>query len=222
MRTRSPSLRDIHKSRTRLALREAALKLFAARGYDTTKTEEIAEKAGVSPRTFFRYFPTKESVLFLGERAWVRSFAHLYIGQPDSLSDVDALCATLIELAPGLARSRQALGLFGRAVASSPTLRGREQDHLREDVENVAEAIAARRRLSRADEGASLLAAVGVLTFRRALDAWLAAPASTQLEKFIADEFRWLAEPFNKENVKPKRRLLQRRSDRPTRASAAT
>jgi len=33
--------------------------LFAAQGYDTTKTEEIAEKAGVSPRTFFRCFPMK-------------------------------------------------------------------------------------------------------------------------------------------------------------------
>ena len=209
---RAPSLRDAHKNRTRLALREAALKLFATRGYDTTKTDEIAEKAGVSARTFFRYFPTKESVLFLGERAWVESFALLYRGQPDSLSDVDAMCATLIALASGLARSRPALRLYERAVASSLTLRGREQDHQREDVEKVAEAIGARRGLTRADEACTLLAAVGVLAYRRALNAWLAGPADAELSDFIAEEFRLLAGSFTQERAKPKRRSLARAS----------
>jgi AcrR family transcriptional regulator len=195
-----------------VALREAALKLFAAQGYDTTKTEEIAEKAGVSARTFFRYFPTKESVLFLGERAWVQSFALLYRGQPDSLSDVDARSATLIALASGLARSRQALRLYERALASSPTLRGQEQDHQREDVEKVAEAITGRRGLPRADEACTLLAAVGVLTYRRALNAWLAGPADAELGDFIAEEFRLLAESFKQERAKPKRRPLARAS----------
>jgi AcrR family transcriptional regulator len=218
----APSLRDAHKSRTKLALREAALKLFATQGYDTTKTEEIAEKAGVSPRTFFRYFPTKESVLFLGERAWVQSFSHLYRGQPDSLSDVEAMSATLIDLAPGLARSRQSLRLFERAVASSPTLRGRQQDHQRVDVEDVAEAVAARRGLPRADEASTLLAAVGLMTFLRALDAWLAAPVDAQLGEFIANEFRLLAAPFTQGRAKPKQRGLRGRGTRSaSRASAA-
>jgi AcrR family transcriptional regulator len=190
-------------------LREAALKLFAAQGFDATKTEEIADKAGVSPRTFFRYFPTKESVLFFGERAWVQSFAYMYQGQPDSLSDVEAMCATLVELAPGLSRSRQSLRLYERAVASSQTLRGREQDHQREDVKIVAEAIASRRGRPRADEASTLLAAVGVLTFRRALDAWLAGPAGGELGEFIAEEFRLLTESFTEEQDKPKRRLPQ-------------
>jgi len=204
--TGAPSLREAHKKRTRDTLREMALKLFATRGYDTTTTEEIAKKADVSARTFFRYFPTKESVLFLGQRAWIESFAEIYRGQPDSLSDVEAMRFTFIELAPGLVRRRQWLPLYKRAVASSPTLRGREQDHREEDVDKVAEAIAARRSLTRADEASTLLAAVGVLTYLRALDAWLAGPASASLGEIIAEEFRLLAELFTQGRVKPKRR----------------
>jgi len=84
------SRRDEHKSRTAEAIREAALELFAAQGYDATTTEEIAGKAGVASRTFFRYFPTKESVLVLHERAWFDSFRVDYLSTPRSMSDIDA------------------------------------------------------------------------------------------------------------------------------------
>ncbi len=57
-------LRDRKKRDTRDALAEAALELFEAQGYDAVTIEAIAEAAGVSRRTFFRYFPSKEAVLF--------------------------------------------------------------------------------------------------------------------------------------------------------------
>lgn len=50
-------------SRTHEALRRAALTLFAERGYESTATAEIAERAGVSEMTLFRHFPTKEALL---------------------------------------------------------------------------------------------------------------------------------------------------------------
>ncbi len=55
--------RSRHKQATALALRAAAVRLMGDRGYEATSTEEIARAAGVSPRTFFNYFPTKESVV---------------------------------------------------------------------------------------------------------------------------------------------------------------
>jgi AcrR family transcriptional regulator len=193
---RTPSLRDEHKARTKRALREAALKLFATQGFDTTTIEEVAEHAGVSARTFFRYFPTKESVLFLGERQWVDSFADVYPAQPRSLSDVEAMSATIVELAAPMAKGRRALQLYERAVASSVALRGREQDHRFEDVTTMARAIAVRRRLPDVDEGCMLLAWVGIVTYRRALDTWLGGGGSSDLGDVIAEEFEILERQF--------------------------
>lgn len=60
---RSPGRRERKKQRTAEAIRHAATELFLAHGYEGTTTEQIAEAADVSVSTFFRYFPTKESVL---------------------------------------------------------------------------------------------------------------------------------------------------------------
>ena len=184
-----PSRRQAHKLRTERALQQAALALFGEQGYDTTTTDEIAERAGVSPRTFFRYFPTKESVLFVGEYGWLQSFNKEFLAQPDELSDLDAMRATLHALAPDLAKRRAALTLYERAVASSPTLRGGVYDHQQQDIVAIAAAIATRRELPEADLSCTTLATVVLLTYRNSLMRWLAGPASVDIRRLIAEGF---------------------------------
>ena len=194
----TPSRRDQHKSRTRQALRQAALELFAAQGFDATTTEEIAERAGVSVRTFFRYFPTKELVLFHGRYDFMQTFAAGLRAQPESASDFDAMRAAYLASSPGFADRRKALRLYERAVASSHTLRGREQILQIDDIHTIAEAIAARRGDEQPDEECALLAAIGLLTYRRALGRWLAGPENGDFADSITDEFDLLEGLFRR------------------------
>ena len=179
--------------RTERTLQQAALDLFAKQGYDETTTEEIAERAGVSPRTFFRYFATKESVLFVGQYGWFQSFTSAFLNHPRTVSEYEAISQTLVGLAGSLAPRRKALLLYERAVASSPALRGRVHDNLQEEISVVADAIATRRELKQPDESCLLLAHISLVTNRRALTQWLEGPANVDPGEVIAAEFELLS-----------------------------
>jgi AcrR family transcriptional regulator len=183
---RSP--RSEHADRKRNDLLEAALNLFSANGYDETTTDQIAESAGVSPRTFFRYFPTKESVLFFGEYDFIDAVSGVYLAQPDEVSDFEAMANSFALLAPGLKRIRKRIAQYREAVASSLVLLGRERKNHEANAETVAKVIAERRRLPAPDDECRLLASVGMLLVERALNQWLAAPGRA-LEDIIRQEF---------------------------------
>lgn len=183
---RSP--RDEHADRTRNALLEAALNLFSANGYDETTTDQIAECAGVSPRTFYRYFPGKESVLFFGEYDFINAVSGVYLAQPEELSDFEALASSFALLAPGLKRIRKRIAQYHEAVASSLVLLGRERSNHEANATTVAKVIAERRHLPAPDDECRLLAAVGMLLVERALDQWLSTPGRA-LDDLIRQEF---------------------------------
>jgi AcrR family transcriptional regulator len=70
-------LREQKKARARDALATAALELFNEQGFEKTTVDAIAERAGVSRRSFFRYFPTKESSAFPEQEARLQQFGEL-------------------------------------------------------------------------------------------------------------------------------------------------
>lgn len=94
---RRPGLREQQKARTRNAIREAALRLISEQGYAKTTVEQIAETAGVSHMTFFRYFPTKEQLVVGGEYFETESRA-IVESMPPGLNHFDLIRRLFTEL----------------------------------------------------------------------------------------------------------------------------
>ena len=81
--TVSPNLHELRRRSTREALRRAALASFASRGFSNVTVTELAREAGVTERTFFRHFPTKEAVLFQDYETQVEWLADALTQRPD-------------------------------------------------------------------------------------------------------------------------------------------
>ncbi|GAA4370462.1 TetR family transcriptional regulator [Nocardioides caricicola] len=160
-----PGRREQRKDETRRALEEAALRRFAADGYDATSVEAIAADAGVSARTFFRYFATKDEVLDMGREARQAELRAAIHARRD-LSDAEVVREAILVMARGFEQDRARVLLRQEAAASSAVLRGRIFDTFLSWEFIVA------RELGGTAE-ADALAAAGIGVFRAATVRWL-------------------------------------------------
>ena len=106
--TVSPNLHELRRRSTREALRRAALASFASRGFSKVTVTELARVAGVTERTFFRHFPTKEAVLFQDYETQVEWLADALTKRPESESVFDAVLAGVASFPHDLEVVRQA------------------------------------------------------------------------------------------------------------------
>ena len=146
-------------------MEEAALRRFARDGYDATSVEAIAADAGVSARTFFRYFATKDDVVDMGRderQAELRSA----IQSRRDLTDAEVVREAILVMARGFESDRARVLLRQEAAASSVVLRGRIFDMFLSWEFIVA------RELGGTAE-ADALAAAGIGVFRAATVRWL-------------------------------------------------
>ena len=132
-------LRERKKRETREALTRAALELFVERGYDETTLAEIAAAAGVSTRTIFAYFPSKEDILFSTLQAMRDALAAALADRP---AGTDALTA-LREFILSSAHEKTELDhRLGQVIAADPTLSSHKRARIAELQEVLAAAIA--------------------------------------------------------------------------------
>ncbi len=107
--TAAPSRRERQTASTRRAILAAARELIDKQGFAETTVDQIAERADVAPRTFFRYFPTKEAVLFAGiEEIQEKVFAGLHL-RPADEHPLRSLIVVLHEIAPSMMEYREQL-----------------------------------------------------------------------------------------------------------------
>jgi AcrR family transcriptional regulator len=92
------TLRDRNRARARAEIVEAAHRLFLTQGYAETSVEEVAEAAGVAPRTVFRHFPRKEDLVFHRHAEQVGRFGTLLAETPRDVPPLDALVRALLAM----------------------------------------------------------------------------------------------------------------------------
>ena len=188
--------RSEHVPKTRQALVDAALRLFARHGYDATTVGQIAEAVGVSQRTFFRYFETKDRVLFFGGDDFNDALVQAIGDQPAHVPDLHAFEATVIALAGMVQPLKARIRLFNKALQSSPELMGQQALARQRHQEAVAHALAGRRGVQATDADSRLAARLGLLMLQESYEQWLEgdrmlgeviAAVAVQLRATVAD-----------------------------------
>jgi len=174
-------------------LEEAALDLYTERGFDETTVAEIAQRAGLTERTFFRHFADKREVLFGGQDALLELFVGRVVDAPQSMPPLEAVGAALMAVGQFFegrhkhARRRQAV------IAANPRLQERELIKLSAIASGLAEALA---RRGVAESAAKLTAEAGVAVFKVAFERWIGDGRRDQLPHFIReslDELKGMA-----------------------------
>jgi AcrR family transcriptional regulator len=183
-------VRERKKERTRDELVAAAVSLFISRGYEQTTVEDIAAAVGVSPRTFFRYFPTKEDAvvglltsgavdlrLELASRPWDEPL-------PDALRHATCSWARLDEQ-----RARMLLQLM-QVLPGAPALRAHLEDERRRKVTELGVLVARRLGVDpERDPRPKLIAALVLRVVTDAIERWAADGGTGELADYLLAGF---------------------------------
>jgi AcrR family transcriptional regulator len=160
------------KPDSRARLEQAAMELYAEHGFDRTTVADIANRAGLTERTFFRHFADKREVLFSGSEALEDALLAAVAAAPDSVSAIDAAAAG-IEAAAAMLEDRRSREFARRRqtiIAGSAELRERELIKLASWAAGIADTL---RRRGLAEPAASLTAEVAMAVFRIAFTQWI-------------------------------------------------
>jgi AcrR family transcriptional regulator len=177
------------KPDARSRLERAALTLYRERGFAQTTVAEIAERAGLTERTFFRYFADKREVLFSGGEALRKQLVNALEDAPRTLSPLDAVGTAVVGVADffeprrDFARKRQAV------ISENAELQERERIKLASLASALAEAL---RRRGVSEPAASLAAEMGITVFRISLERWINDARGRSLAKLMLDSLNEL------------------------------
>jgi AcrR family transcriptional regulator len=151
-------------------LENAALELYGERGFENTTVAEIAARAGLTERTFFRHYTDKREVLFWGAGALQELLVNAVADAPAGASPLDAVAAALETAGAMLQQRREYARQRQAVIAANTELRERELIKLA----SLAAAIAGTLRGRGVKEpAASLTAEAGIAVFKVAFERWV-------------------------------------------------
>ena len=184
---RSLNLRERNKARARMEIASAALALFAERGFQHVTVDDIVAAAGVSRRTFFRYFDTKEDAL-LADYPQVRDrLRAAFEAHPDDVPVLDAIRQSLHEVADWYLERRDAVLARSDVIRGSSTPAARNLELLAQWEAVVAQVVAAKLGEDAAGLVARTVSATAIAAFRAALAQWVRTGGGDDLHRLIDD-----------------------------------
>jgi AcrR family transcriptional regulator len=176
-------------------LRAAAMQLYVERGFDDTTVADIAAKAGVTARTFFRHFTDKREVLFAGSSELQAALVAALAEAPPDATPMRAIAAALDTAAEFLGQSREHSRQRQAIINSHADLLERELIKMARLAGALAEGLRAR---GVPEPDASLAAEAGVVVFRVAFARWVGPDDETDrdasLRQMMRDDLARLSE----------------------------
>jgi AcrR family transcriptional regulator len=162
----------------------AAMELFLERGFEQTTVADIAERAELTERTFFRYFADKREVLFLGQDDLLALFVSSVAGAPSGASPLEAVSIALQTVAADFEPRRDWARKRGRVVAANAPLQERELIKLSRMATAVAQAL---RDRGVGEPSASLAAQSGITVFHVGFAEWIDDDNTRPFSEIITD-----------------------------------
>jgi AcrR family transcriptional regulator len=151
-------------------LEQAAMELYSERGFEQTTVAQIAERAGLTERTFFRHFTDKREVLFWGAGSLQELLVNAVADAPDSVTPLDAVATALEAAGAVLQERRQGARQRQSIIAANPELQERELIKLATLAAALADTL---RQRGVTDPAASLTAEAGIAVFKIAFERWV-------------------------------------------------
>ena len=161
------------------------MELYAKRGYDQTTVAEIAKRAGLTERTFFRHFADKKEVLFAGSDDLRDLLVGAVSGAPPSAPPMEAVAAGLLAASAAFSEDRRAFSMRRQSIIeANAELRERELIKLAGLASAIADTL---RRRGVPDPAASLTAEAGIAVFRVAFQRWVDARNELGWSELVSD-----------------------------------
>jgi AcrR family transcriptional regulator len=193
---KAPDLRSKARESVRAQIAEVAFNVFAQRGFEAVTAAEVAEAAGISRASFFRYFDSKEDAVFVAQEAVGAEIAAELAGRPPG---EDAWTALRRAFDAGVRTySRSPAGALARLrlIRCTPSLRAHQLDRLGQWRELIAAALAARLGMATPDVRVEALAGAALGALDAATARWAQADGADDLIELIDAAFGAIAEPF--------------------------
>lgn len=172
-------------------LQQAALDLFATRGFEQTTAAEIAQSVGLTERTFFRHFSDKREVLFKGQQHLVQAVVDGARSAPPGASAIEIVDGALQHAGAFFAAERRPHSRKRQQVIDqNPALQERERNKLADLATALADALRAR---DVGEPAATLAAQSGVTVFGIAFAQWIREGEErsfAEIETDVLDELR--------------------------------